>query len=418
MLLAAAFLVRRLGLSQYGLWMLASAIVGGMETLSSGFGDATIKFVSKYRGRNDALGVKRIIRATLAINGAMGALLATIVILGADFAISHIFKVEAQQHTLSIRMLHVAGVTLFVRSIENVFSNTLRAYEQYARTVKISITTRCLNVASAVLLANFGYSVFAIMLASLAIAILSLVLQVSAVRNVCGPIVLLPKIDRDSMREILGFGVFSWMQALAGVIFYNADRLVVGAIMGTSALGIYAICIQATQPIHGITSAALNFVFPHISARHEAGETNSLRRVFRMATLTNIMFVAILAAPLILFGRPLLTLWMGPVFAQQGYIVLTYLAVANACLGASVAAHYILLALGQARFVASVNLLGGVLSLGCIALLMPYFGLAGAAMGRLLYAGAIALNFWKLHSLNLDIPSARITPMQYVAPEN
>jgi O-antigen/teichoic acid export membrane protein len=256
------------------------------------------------------------------------------------------------------------------------------------------------------------------MLASLAIAILSLVLQVSAVRNVCGPIVLLPKIDRDSMREILGFGVFSWMQALAGVIFYNADRLVVGAIMGTSALGIYAICIQATQPIHGITSAALNFVFPHISARHEAGETNSLRRVFRMATLTNIMFVAILAAPLILFGRPLLTLWMGPVFAQQGYIVLTYLAVANACLGASVAAHYILLALGQARFVASVNLLGGVLSLGCIALLIPYFGLAGAAMGRLLYAGAIALNFWKLHSLNLDIPSARITPMQYVAPEN
>jgi O-antigen/teichoic acid export membrane protein len=207
------------------------------------------------------------------------------------------------------------------------------------------------------------------------------------------------------MREILGFGVFSWIQALAGVIFYNADRLVVGAIMGTSALGIYAICVQATQPIHGITSAALNFIFPHISARQESGERDTLKRVFRISTWANIGFVALLSAPLILFGRQILTLWMGPSFAQQGYIVLTWLAVANACLGASVASHYLLLALGQARFVASVNVLGGLLSLGCIALLMPHYGLPGAAIGRLLYAGAAALNVWKLHSLRLAASS-------------
>ena len=403
MLLAAAFLVRRLGLSQYGLWMLASAIIGGMESLSSGFGDATIKFVSKYRGRGDRAGVERIIRATLAINGTLGSLLAVFVILGSGFAITYIFKIEPQQHTLSIRMLQIAGVTLFVRSIENVFSNTLRAYEQYGRTVRISVTTRLLNVASAVLLAYLGYSVLAIMAASLIIAVLSLGLQVAAVRSVCGPVVLVPKIDRDSTREIMSFGVFSWVQALAGVFFYNADRLIVGAIMGTSALGIYAVCVQATQPIHGITSAALNFVFPHISARHEAGESHALRRSFRIATWTNIGFVLLLSAPLILFGRQILTLWMGPAFAQQGHTVLALLAVANACLGASVASHYILLALGQARFVASVNVLGGVLSLGCIALLMPHFGLPGAAMGRLLYAAAIALNFWKLHTLKLQL---------------
>jgi O-antigen/teichoic acid export membrane protein len=417
MLLAASFLVRRLGLSQYGLWMLATAIIGGMESLSSGFGDATIKFVSKYRGRGDRAGVERIIRATLAINGALGSLLATLVILGSTFAVTHIFKIDAQQHAMSIRMLHVAAITLLVRSIENVFSNTLRAYEQYGRTVKISIATRCLNVALAVLLANFGYSVLAIMSASLVIAVISLMLKIAAVRSVCGPISPFPRIDRDSIREIFGFGVFSWVQALAGVIFYNADRLVVGAILGTSALGIYSVCVQATQPIHGITSAALNFVFPHVSARHEAGESNALRRVFRIATWTNIAFVAILSAPLILFGRQILALWMGPVFAQQGHIVLAYLAVANACLGASVASHYILLALGQARFVASVNVLGGVLSLGCIALLMPHYGLPGAAMGRLLYAGAIALNFWKLHSLNQEFPPS-ITPTQIRASEN
>ncbi len=400
MLAAAAFLVRRLGLSQYGLWMLATAITAGMESLSSGFGDATIKFVSKYRGRNDPAGVERIIRATLAINGALGLLLALLVIFGSSFAVTHIFKIEPQQHTLSIRMLQVAGVTLLLRSIENVFANTLRAYEQYGRTVKIGIATRCLNVAAAVLLAYFGHTALAIMCASLAIAVLSLTLQAAAVRAVCGPVLLLPQARRDSIREIFSFGVFSWIQALAGVIFYNADRLVVGAIMGTSALGIYAVCVQASQPIHGITAAALNFVFPHISARHEAGERD-LRRVFRAANLINIAFVALLSAPLIFFSKPILTLWMGAAFAQQSYVVLTWLAVANAVLGASVAAHYILLALGQARFVAAVNVLGGVLSLGAIAWLMPYYGLPGAAIGRLFYGIAVALNLWKVRSINL-----------------
>jgi O-antigen/teichoic acid export membrane protein len=417
MLAAARFLVHRLGLSQYGLWMLATAVSAGMESLSSGFGDATIKFVSKYRGRNDHAGVVRIIRSTLSINGALGALLASAVILGSRFAVTHIFKIEPAQHTLSIRMLRVAGVTLLVRSLENVFSNTLRAYEQYGRTVKISATMRCLSVAAAVVLAWMGYTALAIMIAALVIAVLSMSLQAWAVRGVCGPVLFLPQFDRESMREIFGFGVFSWMQALAGVIFYNADRLVVGAVMGTSALGIYAVCVQASQPIHGITAAALNFIFPHISARHEAGERDGLHRIFRAANWANIGIVVALSWPLLFFSRQILTIWMGRSFAQQGWVVLTWLAVANACLGASVAAHYILLAFGQARFVAAVNVLGGILSLAAIALLMPHYGLPGAAIGRLLYAVAAGLNFWKLRSHKFDAQPYSIVPVRIEAPE-
>jgi len=403
MLAAASFLVRHLGLPQYGLWMLATAVAGSMETLSSGFGDATVKFVSKYRGRNDQVGIERIIRATLTINGSLGLLLAAVVVASANFAVSNIFTIEPQQHVISVRMLQVAGVMLLVRSIENVFSNTLRAYEQYGRTVRISIATRCLNVASAVMLAYFGHTALAIMQASLAIAIFSLVLQITAVRRVCGPVTLLPRIDSESMREIFGYGIFSWMQALAGVIFYHADRLVVGAMLGTSALGVYAVCLQATQPIHGITSAALNFIFPHLSARHEAGEHHALARVFWISSWVNIGIVLLLSAPLILFGRQILSIWMGDSFAEQGAAVLTWLAVANAALGASVSSHYILLALGQARFVASVNVLGGVFSLACIVLLIPRYGLPAAAVGRLLYAFATALNFWKLGELKAKI---------------
>src|ERR1041385_2232356 len=79
MLLAAPFLVHKLGLQQYGIWMLVSAILGSMGILSTGFGDATVKYVSTYRGQNNQAGVERTIRATLTINTLLGGLFGLIV---------------------------------------------------------------------------------------------------------------------------------------------------------------------------------------------------------------------------------------------------------------------------------------------------------------------------------------------------
>jgi len=79
MLLAAPFLVHKLGLQQYGIWMLVSAILGSMGILSTGFGDATVKYVSAYRGQNNPAGVERTIRATLTINAFLGGLFGLLV---------------------------------------------------------------------------------------------------------------------------------------------------------------------------------------------------------------------------------------------------------------------------------------------------------------------------------------------------
>lgn len=405
MLAAASFLVHRLGLSQYGLWMLATAVANAMESLGSGFGDAAIKFVSKYRGLQQPDAIARVVQVMLAINGGFGVVLAIFVVSLAPFAAKHVFRIDEQQIGMSIRMLQVAGVIMLARSVENVFANTLRAFERYGSTVRISIAMRTLSVVAAVILAYEGRTALAIMLATLVLSLGSLALQAAMVRSVCGPITLLPSFDRKTMREVFGFGAFSWLQALAAVIFNNADRLVVGSILGTSALGIYAVCVQATQPIHGIAASALNFIFPHVSSKYETGDTQAIRRVTRIATWANLGLVSVLAAPLVIFSRQILSIWMGPAFPQTAHFVLSWLAVANACLGASVAAHYVLLAMGQARFVALVNILGGVLSLGCIALLMPHFGLQGAAIGRLFYAAAVALNFWKLRARSLIVQS-------------
>jgi O-antigen/teichoic acid export membrane protein len=125
MLVAAPFLVHKLGLPQYGIWMLVSTILGSMGILSTGFGDATVKYVSAYRGQNNPAGVERTIRATLTINTLLGGLFGLVVWVAAPYAVDHIFKIEPVFHIASLQAIRISAIILTIRSIESVFVSPL-----------------------------------------------------------------------------------------------------------------------------------------------------------------------------------------------------------------------------------------------------------------------------------------------------
>jgi O-antigen/teichoic acid export membrane protein len=393
MLVAAPFLVHKLGLPQYGIWMLVSAILGSMGILSTGFGDATVKYVSAYRGQNNPAGVERTIRATLTINTLLGGLFGLLVWVAAPYAVDHIFKIEPVFHAASLQAIRISAVILLVRSIESVFVSTLRAFERYGPPVKLNVFLRSIVVVSAVVLAAVGRGVVAIMVATLFWSGLIVVLQAIAAQRVVGPLHPFPTFEREALAEVFSFGCFSWLQALAGVVFSYADRFLVAAMLGTAPVAIYVLCVQATQPIHGLAAAAFNFVFPHISSRHEAGEIHGPHRVFRLALLTSLLLSLALGLPLIVLSKPILTLWMGKQVADDGHLVLALLAVAYIVMALNVVPHYALLAFGRVRLISGLNLSAGILLTLLMAFLVPTFGLTGAALGRIAYSMLLAVPY-------------------------
>jgi len=405
MLVAAPYLVYKLGLSQYGIWMLVSAILGSMGILSTGFGDATVKYVSAYRGQNNFAGVERTIRATLTINMLLGSLFGLLVWVTAPFAVDHLFKIDPIFRIASIQAIQISAVILAIRSIESVFVSTLRAFERYGPPVKLNVFLRTIVVVSAALLAALGRGVVAIMIATLFWSALIVVLQAIAARRVVGHMNPFPTFNRGALVEVFSFGCFSWLQSLAGVAFSYSDRFLIATLLGTEPLAIYVLCVQVAQPIHGLAASAFNFVFPHISSRHEAGEIEGPERVFRLASLLSLAVSAALALPLVLGSRQLLSLWMGKQVAHDGHVVLSLLAIAYALMALNVVPHYALLAFGRVRFVAGLNLVSGILLVPLTLALVPSLGLGGAALGRIVYSLLLAIPYllasrrsFRLHS--------------------
>jgi O-antigen/teichoic acid export membrane protein len=399
MLLAAPFLLRHLGTSQYGIWILAGAAVSGGGIVSGSFGDAAIKYVGDCRGRADWRGVTRIVRSMISINMMMSGILAIALWYLAPQVSRQVIKSHFELQTSCQQSLRIGSVLLVMKSIESVFISTLRAFETYGPTVRISICSRIAILAVAILLASSGCTVVSIMVATLFVTAAGTVGQALALKNKIGFFSPLPLWHQKTVRDIASFGSFSWLQAVASLMFSQADRFFIGFLIGAPAVAYYGLCVQAAQPIHGLISSGMHFIFPHLSARYPVAPLSEIRRKVVAAFKVNGILVLLFSAPLILFGNRLLILWIGSSFTQQPPLIFPTIAWSFAFLGMNVTAHYALLAAGHVRIVTYLNLLAGILMLLLMTLLIPKYGLQGAAFARLIYGPITCLGYVRLYKM-------------------
>jgi O-antigen/teichoic acid export membrane protein len=414
MLLAAPILLHRLGVAPYGVWLIASAAVGAGSIVSSGFGDAVIQRVATRRATGDVRGIRLVVANLLSINLVLSGALAMLLWAAVPFVTGRVTHFDASLREDCVRSLRIGAVLMMLKSVESVFICAQRAFEHYGPAVRIAIVTRLLTTLAAVGLALLGHGVPALMLAAALLTAVGAAIQGNALRRHLGGGLFRPAFDRATLLELGSFGGFTWLQAVSGVIFSQADRLLLGTVLGASSVSYYGICVQMAQPIHGLTAAGLHFLFPHLALRFASGKLASLRRPVYLATAVNTVLAAVFTAGLMLVGPPLLGLWMGRAFADHADGLLAVLAAGFGLLALNVTGHYAMLALGKVRLVTATNVAGGIAMLLAMAAWVPGHGLSGAAWARLCYGPITCLIYWPL------LRSLRKSPANELArcPEN
>jgi O-antigen/teichoic acid export membrane protein len=399
MLLAAPFLLKHLGAAQYGVWILAATAVSSGGTVSGSFGDAAIKYVGECRGRQDWSGVRQIVRNMLAINLSLSGILAIILWFIAPYITRHIVMADRELQVVCLTSLRIGSGLLLVKSVDNVFTSTLRAFETYGSTVRIAVCSRIVTLISAIILAGYSRTVVWIMVATMAISASGALAQALALRDKIGRFSPVPLWHRKTIANVASFGTFSWLQAIASMAFGQADRFFVGFMMGAPAVAYYGLCVQAAQPIHGLIASGMHFLFPHLSARFAVVPISEIRRKVVLAIKFNALLVGALSLPVILFGKRILIMWLGTAFARQPSFLFTTIALSFALLGMNVTAHYALLAVGQVRVVTYLNLFAGAAMLLLMLVLIPGHGLQGAALARIIYGPITCLAYIQLYAV-------------------
>ena len=417
MLLLAPLILRALGIERYGVWAIATAALNIGAILASGFGDSNIRSVAaSLEKRADLISA---VRSTLGIHIALGLSVAAIGWLAATALTRRAVQSHVELTADCLWSLRIAAVLMLVRAIETVCVSTQRAFSRYGAAIQVSVTARLLSLAAAALVPLVSKTVSAVMLASLAITAPALVIQFRQLCRLLGVSALMPSFQRAPTTSLLRFGIFTWLQSVAGLLFGQVDRLLAGVFFGAAAAAGYTLCTQLAQPVYGVAAAGLHFLFPHLASRAHRGPERELRRFIFAAFTANLLFAALALAALLLFGKEILRIWAGPVLAASAGRLLPVIAWSSSLSALAVTGSYSLLALNKPRFVTAFTILGGLAMLSAIPLLVPHYGLAGIAHARLFFGPVTLLVYLPLfmhlrsrmrQASAVSVPSARQRP--------
>jgi O-antigen/teichoic acid export membrane protein len=390
MLLVAPIVLHRLGASEYGLWMIATAVVSAGGIIASGFCDANLQRVAHLRGAGKFDRMPHTVRSMLGINLVLGSILAGAAWLAAPYAAPHIAVSHLTPTRECLISLRIASVLILIRAVESVSVSTQRAFEHYRGTVEISAAVRLLTLGAAAVLTLMGERTISILVATAVFLVLGTYLQFRQLRRFLGAVPLWPRFHAEETRGLLGLGVFVWLQALGGVVFGQFDRILLGVSLGALAVAPYSLCVQFAQPIFGLTASGLNFLFPYLSGRASTISNAGLKRAVLNAFTCNLLLVACGAGMLLLVGDRLIRIWAGPDVAHSAARILPPIVLGSALMGLSVTGTYAMQALGLFRTVACISLAGRTVMLLFMIYLLRNHGLQGLALSRLCY-GSVAL---------------------------
>jgi O-antigen/teichoic acid export membrane protein len=385
-LVTTPFIYHRTGAFSFGLWTLAGTVYGFAGLLELGIGTASTHHIAACSERPDgardaSLYFENSLAFYLLLGVVMGALLLGIAPQARAILARTATGDDAQLADRCIRAMGVAFPTVM---LQNVSIATMSAYRRYG-IIQLSLGARATatGLAALFVLPNGG-GVPSLILVSGALSIVISCATLAFVRARLLRFTIIPRISRKHFLELAGFGGYMFAGQIAGYVKTSADRLLLSALLGPAVAGNYSVPHGLASRLHGLTSSALNVIFPSISALSARGDSRSERVLYEKSLAFASAIAGTIAMPLLVLGQPFLALWISPEFASRNHIVLSVLVFAFYVLALAVVPYYALIGRGLVRTTMLYDLVACVVTVGIAAAAIPRFGGLGAGLALLL----------------------------------
>lgn len=397
-LITLAVLVRALSASDYGLLVMALAASGLSMAINPAIAATTTKFVSELSGQRNAGGgtVAGVITTSLIAV----ALIDLAILLGTALFSAPLSRLVFGTAVASGRqvsqMLLLAMLSVAIQQIDAVLAAAIRGLERFRRQALIEMLSRGTLATAIILVAWNTRSVDMILIAQSAVYLASVLVRAAALRVLLPGRRLFETATRVGAGRMMRYGGWMWLTALAGVAYTSADRIVIGRSLGAAAAGQYNVYLQITQVIHFIPSSVFAFSLPAFSRLAAQGGAGSVEigQTYRAYLRAICVAAVVFAAAMMLFWPFILRVFVGAASAGAPLGVPALLTLNFLLLACNVAPYYLLIALGHARAVSMITTISMLASLVLMAVLIPRYGIEGAALARLAYGVGALLLLW------------------------
>ena len=308
------------GQSVYGVFVIAGSVVGLAAVFDLGVGITTVRNIAaqveRVRRGEDSTELSETVGAAVALYGAMGVVVA-LLLAGLGAYAQQVFAVDATQAELLRLMLWVyAGAQLLVWPA-NVGRLVLGGLQRYDWQMWVTIGQTLANAAAivAVLTAGQGPLVLTALyaLSSLAAGGAVVVLSRRALPHGSVPrTAAIARTDVEKLRQVVGVGlpVFT-IQIAALLMRQQTDRIVLGMLLGATAVAIYEVAAKMSSLVAQMNDLATSAMLSYVSGLDAAGQEGRTHLTFLYGSRYMGLLIVPVMVILAVWAPQVVAVWVG-----------------------------------------------------------------------------------------------------------
>ena len=397
-LVVSPVLLAALGVQRYGLWSLLWAITGSLGLLDLRTAAALTPLAATAWAREERDRVVRLVTTGLTFYAALGILEVGAVLLWTRVPGLMAWLPGPLREEGAFALIAAAAV-FAVNSVTLVFTSLLHAFQRFDLAARITMAVTVFRGTVLVAVAWSGGGLRELVLAEGSVACLQGLLSARVVRRLLPEVRLRRRPDPGAFRELVRFGGKLQIAHIAHLISLHADKLLLSAFLGLTAVAYYDLGQKIAYVMRGLPLLLISATMPVVSAMDARGDRERLWEFY----LKCMRIVIFAATPLLVFtmtgAREILIAWAG-VTALEASQAVWLLALGYYLFLVSVMANNVSIGMRKPELEMRRSMLAGALNLGLSASLIPLIGFAGAPLGTALaFAGG---SWYLIRSLNAE----------------
>ncbi len=372
-----------LGVKEYGIYIFITSVTSLMGILDLGLGAAVTKHLSYYYGKGDEAAIRRITHSAnslFSIVALIGLVFAVFIALGGIHLLPEKFEAYSQYSVL----FAIGGLMFFINTLAATSNAALIAVQRFDINSKISMMSVALSSVSMLVVVKMGGSLIHIFLVQLGVQMIVNGIIFWQARK------LLPAAtygfgwDKAEIHHCYKFGLVYFINNIATSALASLDRLIIPFYIGPTNLTYYSLPGNVTTKIPGIAHTLSVSLFPTVSQLSGSEDVDRIRNLYIRSFRLIIVIASALTITCISFSYKILEYWLSADIASHASSVLIVLALTNFMLALFNPLSNFLLGLGKIKFLTISSLSMAVLNVILLFILLPLYGIMGAAWAYLL----------------------------------
>lgn len=371
----APYIIRKIGETDYGAWMLALTLVEYYWLIDLGLRSATVKMSAEYRALGETSSLDQLLSTAVAYSAMAGAVLAAVTLLASPHA-GGLLKI---QHPAFPALVAVVGVSWAIGMVFNPFSAATEGFQRFDVFSRIWITTSVLRAAGIVIVLSQRQGILEMGYVLLASQLVMYALTYIAFRRVAAGVHLSwRKSSWPMFMRMARYGIHTFTASLATRMMSQSIPPLIAYLLPLRFVTYYGVPVRILDyGMEGIGRVG-QITMPNASDLMARGKRDDLLKLGILANRYCLALFAPVTAFLGVYGYQVYALWIRPSFAAESAYLLPVLLIGYTAVAGQFNSASILFGIARHRLYARLLIGEAVVVLASVVAVLPRWGLYGA----------------------------------------